>query len=716
VPNDGLGPRLSKKLRGLTALLFIIYALVAGFGPVMESVDLGWHVAQGRWMVEHFAFYRHDAFNYPNLGHDVIDEYPLFQIVLYAFWVVGWWGPCLLTSALLAALMFVLWRAVMSADPFLQTRLLAAIGMMLLLLHVGSMLRPHLVSYLCIATLGAFLVRHRDLRSWTQFWPMALLQVAWTNCHSAFVIGPAMVALFGAEVVARRWLSERAFPRATTLAWLGAFALVLLACFVNPYGVARFNPPFVQEHLESIRAYVGEMEPLPSGVQTSFFFFLAIFAVWFVLSRPQWRGLSLAFVILAAFFFHESLEARKAWPVFGVMLPLIVLSERAFAPPREKSPGLVHLIANFALASCIAAALVGGAMTLPGEWRELAAGRSEMSHEAIAWMKAHNVQGKLFHRCEDGGLLQMEGFPQTFSDTGFGKFDEAFIHETGLVNERPALVPRYLVAYKPDYVVCSNFCYQWPYCLKQAGWRLIFYSPNSSVWAKPETRPDLPTVTDEQIKTAFDEDLKMNGMPSQIALYGRSVIALNSLGLSDFAYAKLNDTPEEEHQKPWYWEAARIMSFQPPGLDEKSRLSLDSEADRIHNLEIVGAYAAYSNPLADATTIATLKGIPDSKLTDPTAQRLLALDLMLEAHASSLTLARRTDCWDLRNGKHWEYLAEAEERWGSLDAARAAWKKAIFYYPDDDELMKAASDFAAKHNDAELKQAIADSTKIYGAP
>ncbi len=171
------------------------------------------------------------------------------------------------------------------------------------------------------------------------------------------------------------------------------------------------------------------------------------------------------------------------------MLPLVVLSERAFAPPREKQPGLGLLAANFAIASCIAAALVATWQGIPGQWREVAAGHSELSHEAVAWMKAHGIQGKLFHRCEDGGLLQMEGFTQTFSDTGFGKFDEAFIHETGLVNERPALVPRYLATYQPDYVVCSNWCYQWPYYLKQAGWRLIFYSPNSSVWTQARTAP-----------------------------------------------------------------------------------------------------------------------------------------------------------------------------------------------------------------------------------
>jgi hypothetical protein len=718
VPNDGLGSRLSDKLRQIAAIIFIIYALVSGFAPVMDNVDLGWHVAQGRWMVQHFAFYRHDAFNYPNLGHAVIDEYPLFQVVLYAFWSLGWWGPCLLTSALLAALLVVLMRAAKGADPYLQSRLLAAMGMMLLLLHVGSMLRPHLVSYLCLATLGAFLIKHRDPRSWTEFWPMALLQIAWTNCHSAFVIGPAMVGLFGAEATLRRWWRESAFPRATALAWLGAFVFVLLACLVNPYGVARFQPPFVQEHLESIRAYVGEMEPLPAGVQTSFFYFLAFFGVWFVLSRPQWRGLSLAFVLLAAFFFLEALDARKAWPIFGVMLPLVVLSERAFAAPREKQASVGLLAANFAIASCIVAALVATWQAIPGQWREVTAGHSELSHEAVAWMKAHNIQGKLFHRCEDGGLLQMEGFTQTFSDTGFGKFDEAFIHETGLVNERPALVPRYLAAYKPDYVVCSNWCYQWPYYLKQTGWRLIFYSPNSSVWTRSETRPDLPTVSDDQIEAAFDLDLNANGMPSDIALLGRNIIALNSLGLGDFSYTKLTGLPQEYHEAAWYWEAARILCFDPPPFTSAQRSAL-AESTGAHGINFHTCAPFAAEDLAaqahGKAVLSTLKSFRSDTLANSTAQLLVKSELEWN-DPDALILARRTDCWDLRNGRHWMYLAEAEERWGSLDAARAAWRKAVFYYPDDDELMKAAADFAAKHDDAQLKQTIADSAKVYGAP
>ena len=142
--------------------------------------------------------------------------------------------------------------------------------------------------------------------------------------------------------------------------------------------------------------------------------------------------------------------------------------------------------------------------------------------------------------------------------------------------------------------------------------------------------------------------------------------------------------------------ASQLSRIQDDNIDEFYALCLDANKNT-----------------KDALSI--LKAIPPTELSNPyiTAQLKIEFD---QNDPAALVLARRTDCWDLRNGRHWMYLAEAEERWGSLDAARAAWRKAVFYYPDDDELMKVAADFAAKHDDTELKQAITDSAKVYGAP
>ena len=723
--NDSLAERLEQKLRRLSALLIILWVIALGFRPMMDNVDLGWHVAQGRWMVHHFSFYRHDAFNYPNLGHPVINEYPLFQVILYAAWSLGWWGPCLLTCAtygLLAALFLCA-----AANFNLRTSALFCLCIILMFfyLQVAFPLRPHLVTYLGIAVLGIFLLRHRDVATWTEFWPMAILQIAWVNSHSGFVIGPVMVGLFGFEMSLRRWFATRKFPIDTAKTWLAIFALILLACFFNPSGWARFALPFYQDQLESIRAYVGEMEPL-SGGREALFSSLTIVTVNAVVLGliARWGSTAYSFLLLGIVFYFQAQSVQKAWPVFGVFIPLVILASGAFSRSvlKRQFEAWINVGGHFTVSVIAGIAILlalNGSMptSIESQWREYDHGRSELSLDATAWMKAHGVTGRLFHRCEDGGYLQQEGFDeaQTFSDTGFGKYDEAFIHEIGLVNERPAFVPHFISAYKPDFVVCSNFCYQWPYYLRLDGWRLIFYSPNSSVWTRPETRPDLPTVTDDAIKAAFDSDLTENGIPVDATLLGRNLIALNSLGLEDYAFAKLTGISKDSHTNPWYWEAARILCFAKPPISAAHRQALFNEATSLHEGGLTAEFRAYClNASGDIDgALKILKDIPPGRLTNAAAELLVQIELGRK-DAAVLGLARRTECFDLRNGKHWQYLAQAEEQFGSVDAARAAWQKAVFYYPDDDELMKAASDFAAKYADIPLKQAILTSAKSYG--
>jgi tetratricopeptide (TPR) repeat protein len=724
VPNESLAERLNGKLHRLFVVLILLYVVLSSFAPMMNQVDLGFQVAQGRWMVQHVRPYSHDVLNYPNLGHPVIDEYPLFELVLYPVWRIGWWGPSVLVALVFATLVGFVFRGAQLFQLGDSTSVAIAVGLMLLFFQIAFPLRPHLVTYLSVVVLGVFLLHHRETENWIRFWPMALLQIAWTNCHSAFILGPVMVGLFGAEITVRRWLRAKSFPWTTTKTWLAAFLLILLACFVNPYGWERFYPPFLQDHLESIRAYVGEMEPLVGGLATIYGGLTIISVVIVVVGMIRRGGaVSYSFVLLAILLYVQAQSVNKAWPVFGLFVPLLVLSSGAFANTSRKSGSWVGVFAIFLATVGAAMALVGRLdarfdSSLQRQWHEYDQGRSELSLEATTWMKAHGIEGRLFHRCEDGGWLQMSGYDhgETFSDTGFGKFDEAFIHEVGLVNERPAMVPRFLAAYQPDFVVCGNFCYQWPYYLKRNGWRLIFYSPNSSVWKRADLRPDLPTVTNDQIMAAFDHDIAANGMPSDVRLFGRNIIALNSLGLDDFALSKLKELPDDLHHAPWYWEAARFICFSEPACSPVIRDALMHEAESPGYEGVTAEFRAYdryyaANDVDGALQI--LQGIPPRQLGNYAAELLLKIELDRNL-PGALDLAHRTASFDLRNGRHWQYLAEAEDRAGHLEAARIAWRKAVFYYPDDPVLMQAAGDFAAKNNDVALTQAIAASDKVYG--
>ena len=716
---------VSRILHWLFAVLILVFVILSGFQPVMNNVDLGWHVAQGRWMIQHVSIYRHDAFNYPNLGHAAIDEYPLFQVVLYLFWSLGWWGPCLLTAAVDALLFWALLKAARSFGLHASALFAIAVAMLPVYGIIASPLRPHLVTYLCLAILGIFLLRHREARSWTLFWPMALMQVAWTNCHSGFVIGPVLVGLFGAEMIVRHWIREKTLPLKTIQTWLGAFLLILLACFINPFGAARFYPPFYQDGLESIRAYVGEMEPLTGGLTTLYQSLTLIAFLIVALAILIRRGaVSFSFLLLALVFYAEALSAKKAWPVFGLFAPLLVLSSGAFAASFNPRKIYVwfslagHVIVVVLLGLVVKMRVDGSpSASLQSLWKEYDHGRSELSIEAADWLRVTGIDGRLFHRSEDGGWLQLAGYDQgqTFGDTGFGKYDEDFIHEVGLVGERPALLPQYLQAYRPDYVICGTFCYQWPYYLRQKGWRLIFYSTNSSVWAQAATQPQRPTISDQEVVAAFTEDIAKYGMPSDFRLYGRNILALNSMGLEDFAFTTLKVLPQAMHQAPWYWEAARILCLEQPAFSPRHRDALLQEAAQLHEDNLTAEFRAWCAHAAGDGDGARriLEGIPQNQLGNSGAELLLKIDLD-QNRPEALALAQRVGCFDLRNGRHWQYLAEAEDRAGHSEAAARAWTKAVFYYPDDADLMRGAQAFANKSHDAGLQQAIARSSKIYG--
>jgi tetratricopeptide (TPR) repeat protein len=263
-------------------------------------------------------------------------------------------------------------------------------------------------------------------------------------------------------------------------------------------------------------------------------------------------------------------------------------------------------------------------------------------------------------------------------------------------------------------VVCGDFCFFWPFYLKQAGWRLIFYSPNSSVWTRPGTRNDLATVSNEQVMEAFRNDIATHGRPADPRLLGRNLIALNSMGLGDFAFEEMLSLPKEFRRAPWYWEAARIICSQDPLLSPAHRNDLLLEAEDLHDDSLTAEFRAYALEAGGDTdgALRVLEAIPSGQLGDPSAELLLQIYLERK-RPEALALARRTDCWELRNGRHWQFLAEAEDQAGQTDAAARAWKKAVFYYPDDETLIAGASAFAARNHDDELQQAIEKSARVY---
>jgi len=157
------------------------------------------------------------------------------------------------------------------------------------------------------------------------------------------------------------------------------------------------------------------------------------------------------------------------------------------------------------------------------------------------------------------------------------------------------------------------------------------------------------------------------------------------------------------------------MCIAKPEFSPVHRHALLAEAEQLHDDGVTAEFRAYALN-ADGDTdgaLRILEGIPPQNLGNYAAEILLKLYLA-KNRPEALALAQRTDCWDLRNGHHWQYLAQAEEQVGHPEAAARAWKKAVFYCPDDPELMEAAKVYAAKYHDEALEHAIETSSRAYG--
>ncbi|PTX98665.1 hypothetical protein DB346_19625 [Verrucomicrobia bacterium LW23] len=126
---------------------------------------------------------------------------------------------------------------------------------------------------------------------------------------------------------------------------------------------------------------------------------------------------------------------------------------------------------------------------------------------AVQWMRRPDIalDGKLLNRTELGGYLQWKGFDagQCFTDTGFGKFPGWMVQLSGLVANRPAMLPAIAQRYQADTAVVGVLSYAWTAPLRSMGWRLVFYHPCAQIYVRPGFREDLPTVSAEEVQRIY---------------------------------------------------------------------------------------------------------------------------------------------------------------------------------------------------------------------
>jgi hypothetical protein len=324
-PPRGLDPRRWRQATPWLWYLAAALMIVASGFAVIFNGDLWFHLAAGRWMLQHEAVPYVDSWSYTAAGHAWHDHEWLAQLI-FQLWTQAFGLSSLMIWKWL--LLLVIFLPLLDLLRRLGASLAASFLILCFTLWLSTIffeIRPHLYTLLfTVVVLRAVFLRAGPR------WLLPLVFVLWANLHAGVVFGLGLLSLLllldAFDAPGGRELRRRA---ALLLACLGATLL-------NPYGTGVLTYPLslLPSHSASRDVVVEWQSPFaPGGPNTAVYpWALAVLGVAVILlfatgtvrlRRRESRGaLAVAAVTLAM-----SLTSRRFIPLFAVgASPLLALA------------------------------------------------------------------------------------------------------------------------------------------------------------------------------------------------------------------------------------------------------------------------------------------------------------------------------------------------------------------------------------------------------
>ena len=330
----------------------------------VRNYDLFWHLAAGRWIVEHRALPLSDPFAVASDRHEWVNGEWLFEVAAWgATRVVSIEGLSWLRGLLAASVFtatFVLARRV--TDPR-NAFLLSAVA------FAGASptldFRPSSFALL-------FVVASLSVRS-----PIAhaIVSLLWINIHPSALLAPGIAALS----------TRRVIP-------VVASALALL---VNPHGIEAILSPLRLMSYVSSGTFVNA-EWLPSRVTQFPLVYLCIgaAAVVFIVRRAEWWR-----VLLFAGFTYLAIRHVRNQGLFFAAFPLLVAP---LLP--ELSPRFRRIVAAAGVAAIALVAITTDHRTGVAPER--------FPERAVARLRETGLQGNIYNPDQYGGYLIWTFYPE----------------------------------------------------------------------------------------------------------------------------------------------------------------------------------------------------------------------------------------------------------------------------------------------------------------
>lgn len=492
--------KASRSETALTALFLVI----ASLAPIhsIKSYDYFWHLATGRWIVEHRVLPLMDPFGVASARIPWINGEWLFEIGLYAVWAaVGHAGVALLRALWVGALFTLVLLLTSRRAPFATALVVTAVCW-----YGGAAFlteRPGTVAVLLAVISIEFLQREVTAPRTAAY---VAITVLWFNIHPSGLIAPALagISAVGRAIEVEPGMRVRAFVERAIVSAIAAVALL-----VNPYAIRGVIAPLKLVHTIRSGNFVNLEWMAPTPSLFPLLFATAAAGLIVFLASADRRQHATRF-LLFAFFAFLAMRFLRNQTFYYAIFPLVVAP--IIVPPRE-SVRKILVLASFAFLVAIAAT------------RSHATGvdREKFPVAAVGQLEAMNARGNILNDDELGGYLIWTYYPERrVLNDGRNELYTRFIDQYGRakVDSRRwrSLLAEYDVAlavvnytFPTVDVVDSETRARRPVAkstvfFPRTEWALVAFDDAAMVLAKRDrwTGPDLSTV---EYRVLLPEDL-----------------------------------------------------------------------------------------------------------------------------------------------------------------------------------------------------------------
>jgi hypothetical protein len=437
------------------ALLFLRHFYVS-------DPDIWWHLAAGRWILQHHALPMTDPFSSYGLGKPWIVYSWMFDVIVQLLYrPFGYAAIAYFEVLIRMALAVALFHLVQSLLPhFWRAAVITGVSLYAMSWVIGP--RPGMLTTLFVMIELNILLSVRRTGVAKKLWLLPPLFVIWANWHIQFVYGLLLLGVFACDALVSRLLKNKT-TKVNLLPLKGVWLVSCASFFatlVSPYGARLYAMIFQFMHLPRLLDQVTELRAMTFRQPSNYVvLFLALSAAMAIGWRRDTRLLWPILLSIASVLAFRSV--RETW--FLAVISACALADGWDLKGSENRPPLAPRYRLATAVFLLAVAIVGCRyygvsndfieIQVTGDFPETAARYIEKQHLVGPLYNDYNWGGFLIWRLPQLRVA-IDGRASVHGDERSGHFTDVWLGRPEWASD-PELLQSNLVLAKRNTALAS---------------------------------------------------------------------------------------------------------------------------------------------------------------------------------------------------------------------------------------------------------------------